>query len=103
MWGESLQMIHEKNKGEYASPTPSISKINSTCSGPQLRIVSTMSAGYDHIGNKIKNQTKNETKGMSYQDQCKEVHIQRRMKSAVKKLFHPLSFSTVYSQDLIKF
>ena len=40
---------------------------------------------------------------MSYQDQCKDVHIQGRMKSAVKKLFHPLSFSTVYSQDLIKF
>ena len=40
---------------------------------------------------------------MSYQDQCKDVHIQGRMKSAVKKLFHPLSFSTVYSQDLLTF
>ena len=52
-------MIYEKNKGEYASP--SISKINSTCSGPQLRIVSTMSAGYDHIGNKITVKIQNKT------------------------------------------
>ena len=72
-------MINEKNKGEYASP--SISKINSKCSGPQLRIVSTMSAGYDHIGNKmtVEKQTKKETTVMSYQDQCKDVHIQGRM------------------------